>query len=62
LARAAHDFAASNPQFAVEAQLVALPWITAEYGDAITGLDVPAAFSTTGDDRQGLPRAGVADT
>ena len=29
LARAAHDFAASNPQFAVEALLVALRWIAA---------------------------------
>jgi hypothetical protein len=47
LTRAARDFAATNPQFAVEAGLAALRWIAAGYGYEITGMDVLAACSTT---------------
>lgn len=47
LTRAARDFAASNPPFAVEAGLAALRWIAAGYGYEITGLDVLAACSST---------------
>jgi tetratricopeptide (TPR) repeat protein len=49
LTRAARDFAASNPRFAMEAGLTALRWIAAGYGYEITGLDVPAACSSTMD-------------
>ena len=45
LARAARDFAATNPEFAIEAGLTALHWIAAGYGYEITGLDVLAAYS-----------------
>ncbi|MCG3144719.1 MAG: hypothetical protein HONDAALG_02172 [Gammaproteobacteria bacterium] len=47
LTRAARDFAAANPRFAVEAGLAALHWITAGYGYEITGADVLAACSST---------------
>ena len=47
LTRAARDFAASNPPFAVEVGLAALRWIAAGYGHEITGLDVLAACSST---------------
>jgi tetratricopeptide (TPR) repeat protein len=49
LTRAARDFAAANPRFAVEAGLTALHWITAGYGYEITGADVLAAASITMD-------------
>ena len=49
LTRAARDFAASNPRFAMEAGLTALLWIAAGYGYEITGLDVLAACSSTMD-------------
>jgi tetratricopeptide (TPR) repeat protein len=47
LTRAARDFAASKPRFAVEAGLAALRWIAAGYGYEITGTDVLAACSST---------------
>lgn len=47
LARAARDFASTNPQFAVEAGLTALHWIAAGHGYEITSLDVLAAYSAT---------------
>lgn len=47
LTRAARDFAATNPRFAVEAGLAALRWIAAGYGYEITGLDVLSAYSST---------------
>jgi hypothetical protein len=47
LTRAARDFAASNPRFAMEAGLAALRWIAEGYGYEITGLDVLAACSST---------------
>jgi hypothetical protein len=47
LTRAARDFGASNPRFAVEAGLAALRWIVAGYGFEITGLDVLSAYSST---------------
>jgi len=49
LTRAARDFAASNPRFAMEAGLTGLRWIAAGYGYEITGLDVFAACSSTMD-------------
>ena len=47
LTRAARDFAATKPRFAVEAGLAALRWIAAGYGYEIMGLDVLAACSST---------------
>jgi tetratricopeptide (TPR) repeat protein len=47
LTRAARDFAATNPRFAVEAGMAALQWIAAGYGYEITGLDVLSAYSST---------------
>jgi tetratricopeptide (TPR) repeat protein len=47
LTRAARDFAATKPRFAVEAGLAALRWIVAGYGYEITGMDVLAACSST---------------
>lgn len=47
LTRAARDFAATNPRFAVEAGLAALRWIAAGYGYEITGVDVLTACSST---------------
>jgi hypothetical protein len=47
LTRAARDFAATKPRFAVEAGLAALRWIAAGYGYEITGVDVLAACSST---------------
>ncbi|HEX8010361.1 MAG TPA: hypothetical protein VF814_05430 [Casimicrobiaceae bacterium] len=49
LTRAARDFAATSPRFAVEAGLAALRWIAAGYGYEITGLDVLSAYSSTMD-------------
>lgn len=45
--RAARDFAAAQPRFAVEAGLAALRWIAAGYGYEITGVDVLTACSST---------------
>jgi len=47
LTRAARDFAATNPRFAVEAGLAALRWIAAGYGYEIRAIDVLAACSST---------------
>lgn len=47
LTRAARDFVAENPAFAVEAGLAALRWIVAGQGYEITGIDVLAAHSST---------------
>jgi hypothetical protein len=47
LTRAARDFAATNPRFAVEAGIAALTWIAAGYGHQVTGLDVLSAYSST---------------
>ncbi|GIK86954.1 MAG: hypothetical protein BroJett026_24350 [Betaproteobacteria bacterium] len=47
LTRAARDFAAAQPRFAVEAGLAALRWIAAGHGYEITGVDVLAACSST---------------
>lgn len=58
LTRAARDFAASNPPFAVEAGLAALRWIAAGYGYEITGLDVLAACSSA---MNAAKNAGVVD-
>lgn len=45
LARAARDHAASEPEFAMEAGIVALDWIAQGYGYEITGADVWAAYA-----------------
>ena len=47
LARAARDFAQTNPAFAVEAGLAALRWLVQGYGYEVTALDVRAAYSHT---------------
>ncbi len=47
LARAARDYAADNPVFAVEAGCAALAWLTEGYGYEITGADVWLAYSAT---------------
>ena len=47
LTRAARDFAATNPRFAVEAGLAALRWLVAGYGYEITNADVFAAYAST---------------
>jgi hypothetical protein len=47
LTRAARDFAATNPRFAIEAGMAALHWIAAGYGYEITAVDVLAAYSST---------------
>lgn len=47
LARAARDFAAERPEFAVEAGLLALHGIIAGYGFDLTGADVHTAFRPT---------------
>ena len=49
LTRAARDFAATKPRFALEAGLAALRWIAAGHGYEITGLDVLAALSSAMD-------------
>ena len=45
LARAARDFAESQPEFAVAAGLASLRWISLGHGYDITGLDVLDAYS-----------------
>jgi hypothetical protein len=47
LTRAARDFAAKNPPFAVEAGMAALHWLVQGYGYEITSVDVWAAYSRT---------------
>jgi len=47
LARAARDFAATRPGFAIETGLAALYWIAAGHGYEITALDVLTAYSGT---------------
>jgi hypothetical protein len=47
LTRAARDFEAHKPEFAVEAGLTALHWLVEGYGYEITGLDVLNAYSHT---------------
>lgn len=47
LTRAARDFAEKNPEFALEAGLVALLWLVEGYGYEITSLDVLDAYSFT---------------
>jgi len=54
LTRAARDFAASEPAFAVASGLAALRWILAGYGYDITGSDVMAAYNSTMDAATGL--------
>ncbi len=45
LARAARDFAESQPEFAVAAGFASLRWISLGHGYDITGLDVLDAYS-----------------
>jgi hypothetical protein len=47
LVRAAHDMTESHPQFAREAGLAALRWLSEGYGYEITGLDVQNAYDCT---------------
>jgi hypothetical protein len=47
LTRAARDFEARQPEFAVEAGMAALRWLVEGYGYEITGLDVLNAYSHT---------------
>jgi hypothetical protein len=47
LTRAARDFAAARPEFAVEAGLTALRWLVEGYGYEITSADVWAAYTET---------------
>lgn len=47
LTRAARDFEAKKPEFAIEAGMAALHWLVEGYGYEITGLDVLNAYSHT---------------
>ena len=47
LTRAARDFEAKRPEFAIEAGMAALRWLVEGYGYEITGLDVLNAYSHT---------------
>lgn len=47
LARAARDYAASNPRFAIEAGMASVRWLVGGYGYEITGLDVWSAYTHT---------------
>jgi hypothetical protein len=47
LARAARDFAETEPAFAVSAGMLALHWLVEGYGYEITGADVWEAYSST---------------
>jgi tetratricopeptide (TPR) repeat protein len=58
LTRAARDFADSHPEFAVEAGLAALRWLTKGYGYEVTGADVLAASTHT---MKAAERAGRAE-
>jgi len=59
LTRAARDFAARNPSFAVGAGMAAMHWLVHGYGYEITGADVWAAYSRT---LEAAARAGDQDT
>ena len=56
LARAARDFAESQPEFAVAAGLASLRWISLGHGYDITGLDVLDAYSAV---MQATSKAGA---
>ena len=56
LARAARDFAESQPEFAVAAGLASLRWISLGHGYDITGADVIDAYSAV---MQAASKAGV---
>ena len=58
LTRAARDFVDSHPEFAVEAGLAALRWLTKGYGYEVTGADVLAAYTHT---MKAAERAGRAE-
>lgn len=58
LARAARDFGARRPEFAVEAGLAALRWLVEGYGYEITGADVWAAYAATTKAAEAAGRAG----
>jgi hypothetical protein len=47
LTRAARDFEAKKPEFAIEAGMAALHWLVEGYGYEITGIDVLSAYSHT---------------
>lgn len=47
LTRAARDLATHQPDFAIEAGLLALYWLVHGYGYEVTGADVHAAYSST---------------
>jgi hypothetical protein len=47
LTRAARDLATQQPDFAIEAGLLALYWLGHGYGYEVTGADVWAAHSST---------------
>lgn len=47
LTRAARDFEAKKPEFAIEAGMAALHWLVEGYGFEITGLDVLNAYAHT---------------
>jgi hypothetical protein len=58
LARAARDFAETQPRFAVGSGLLALHWLVEGFGYEITSADVWAAYSST---MKAAERAGTAD-
>jgi hypothetical protein len=58
LTRAARDFAESRAEFAVEAGVAALRWLTEGYGYEITSRDVVDAYSWT---MKAAERAGLVD-
>jgi hypothetical protein len=58
LTRAARDFVDSRPEFAVEAGLAALRWLSKGYGYEVTGADVLAAYTHT---MKAAERAGRAE-
>jgi tetratricopeptide (TPR) repeat protein len=60
LTRAARDFAAARPEFAVEAGLAALHWLVEGYGYEITSADVWAAPPNTRKAAEKAGRAGEA--
>ena len=60
LTRAARDFAAVRPEFAVEAGLAALRWLVEGYGYEITSADVWAAYTETMKAAEQAGRAGDA--
>ncbi len=58
LTRAARDFAARRPEFAVEAGLAALRWLVEGHGYEITGADVWSAYTNTMKAAEQAGRAG----